>query len=300
MQTTLDRPVTLEGVNVCTGKPSRITFSPADDDEGISFSSPQGRARARICTAQVYRNIWGRSWVGVREEGEPMYKVEHVLSALYALGIDNVNVGLSDQIVPRFDDGVTRIIEALEHNRMRREKPKSKLVAQGTLEQRTVAAKGMPDKLVVEPSDKTMITYIAEYPHQAIGQQEFTIELTEEAYKREIMWAKAPFFIPFGSRRLMTAVSMVRGHGITEKNSLLIGKKDNPQYFSESRPYEFVRHKIMDLLGAFALLGFPVEGVHIKAYKTGHAFDLDALRKIGLRCGLMIEEPELSYAGSAK
>ena len=126
------------------------------------------------------------------------------------------------------------------------------------------------DKFIsIEPCSTFRISYQINFDHPAIGHQSLDMELTTRAYTQEIAYART-----FG---FYSEVEELRRKGLIRGGSF-----DNAVVLSETEimngplrsPDEFVRHKMLDLIGDISLCGFPLIG-HIKAHRTGHALHTD-------------------------
>ncbi len=281
MQRTISRSVKFEGTNIFWGTRNAVTFHPARDGHGVAFVV-RGKRRipASLETAFNYRRLSG-SCIALRNGRAVAIKVEHVLAALYILGIDNAVVELSDGVCPRLDGSISEFITEL-----------SQYLADGVLPKRvlaisdgvppascTVSAPDRQDRLTVRRKTGAFLQYTAGYPHKAVGEQRSLIPLTLSG-AQAVMHARPIFFLPFGSRLFIDWMGWM--HGITDDNALLIGSADRTAYANRTTddPDEFVKHKMIDALGAVSLLGGFCENVEFSFYRTGHAFDLWALRTL--------------------
>jgi len=288
-QLTIKEPVTLEGVNVFNGKSNKITFLPAGDDEGISFSARGHKVKATLENAigESRRRIHCLSLCDPPPKNKTgnvvVRKIEHPLSVCYALGIDNLSIELSDGVVPRFDYGVSGMVEALgplrvEGNAKKRYWRMNDWVAKlDTLcwnLERT-------DYVQAFKSDHAIVHFEVRREHKAVGEQKLSVPLIEDDYRREVMHARTPSFMSLGSRLYFGCTGY--WYGMTDKNTLLIGCKSAVNYLNRSSEHygkdEFVRHKIVDAIGAIALAGRQFNNVGFDFLLTGHAFNVHAMKK---------------------
>ena len=284
-QRSISRSVILEGRNIFWGTKNSAAFHPAEDDSGVIFVVGKNRKiPATLETAFNYRRLSG-SCVAVKNDKGMAIKVEHVLAALYVLGIDNVVVELSDGLCPRLDGSISKFITTL-----------SPLLKEGTRSKRlitirdglpsglcTITAPERPDRLTVRRTRGTFLRYESGYGYKAVGVQRFTIPLSEEGAKA-VMYARPIFFLPFGSRLFIDWFSWL--HGITDENALFIGPPDRGDFANSGSTYdpdEFVKHKVIDAIGVLSLLGGFFIDTEFSYYRTGHAFDLAALRTLASR-----------------
>lgn len=284
-QVSLRKAVKIEGINIFNGRKNHVFFHPSRDDSGIVFRVRDSEIPATLNTAFNYR-LLGGSCLAVQKGKSRVVKVEHLLSVLYGLGINNTLVELSDGVCPRVRAGVSGYVEALGPERKPGTAAKKILTVKNAADVETIFSfPGKPDRLGVRKTTSAFISYEADYPHRAVRRQTFRMELSEEAYRRHIMTAKPIFFLPLGSRFLVDWFHPF--HGINDHNSLLIGRKKSLRYANKHHREEdalaFVRHKIMDALGTIALTGYEFSNTEFQFHKTGHFFDLTALRALFAR-----------------
>jgi len=280
----------MDGVNILNGKRNKMKFHPEGDNHGLSFYVKGEKIPASMDRAFRYKppkSLFIVNCVAVRGEKRKAVKVEHKLSAAYGSGIDNLTIELPDGVCPRNGNAETDVVRALTELREEGSSDRHYLRLRDGLseESRTVTRNGWMDSLVVKPSDDFVVDCTVGYPHNAISQKHYRFIFSEENYKNEIMRAKGVFFLPFGSRFLVD--SPVRKiHGVRDENNLLIGGKDEPEFVNKNRPeggYSgdgFVKHKILDIFGELALTGGYYKDTEFVFDKTGHAFNIYALREL--------------------
>ena len=147
--------------------------------------------------------------------------------------------------------------------------------------------RGKLDSLTVKPSKEFVVSYYAYYPHKVVGPQIYRFEVNEDTYKNDIMQARSPAFIPDGIFNIAFWYLIKHGLiGINERNYLLISSKEAEQYTNPDefgvmyKGQEFVRHKVLDALGALALTGRHFKNAEFNFFMTGHEFDLYALKEL--------------------
>ncbi|HLC46631.1 MAG TPA: UDP-3-O-acyl-N-acetylglucosamine deacetylase [Candidatus Nanoarchaeia archaeon] len=301
-QVTLKEDVTIEGINVLNGRPNKAILHPANDDSGLAFLVDNSRIPAALNNAFNARHC-GSSMIGLKNHDafrRDVIKAEHMLSALYALGIDNAVIELSDDICPRLDHGVSGIIDKLLPMRIEGSRAKRFLTCRKPENDDLYwTEKEGISEITIKPATGMHISYTAEYPHKAIGGQQWEGEITEHSYRKHLSHCRSPFFLPLGLRTPVGAYLFLEMlsdfHGVRRSNSLIIGSRSNKRYIdnktvlndtkygsSEVSRYvreEFVRHKALDFIGALALLGKPFADISFNVVKSGHDFDIRALRR---------------------
>jgi len=195
------------------------------------------------------------------KKGVMLSTVEHILSALYGLGIDNLYIDVDAMEAPILDGSCVCFVEAvLRAGIEEQDAPRRLLVIDKPIEVR------QGDKLAgVYPSDTPRATYFIDFEHQAIGRQRIDMELTPESFCRELAPARTFGFT--ADIEYLKKLGLVRGGSL--ENAVVLGPEGilNQQL---RFPDEFVRHKLLDLLGDIALVGFPIIG-HLRAERAGHA-----------------------------
>ena len=205
--------------------------------------------RVAYATTLMSRGVW-------------ISTVEHLLSALYALGIDNAYIELDNFEVPILDGSALPYTEAIQQagivqlaaprNYIRIDKP-FMLEENG----KTIA---------IHPSDTLSLEYEIGFKHPLIGYQKLEVEITPENYCSLI--APARTFGFYHEVEALQAAGLVRGGSL--ENAIVLTENGMLNETSLRYPDEFVRHKILDLLGDFALIGQPVLG-RLTANRAGHA-----------------------------
>jgi UDP-3-O-[3-hydroxymyristoyl] N-acetylglucosamine deacetylase len=281
----------IEGVNIFNGRENYVRFHPAEDNSGLVFRVGREEIPVNLENASHYKTWRGLPVVscismnGVRKKA---IKVEHLLSSVYSLGIDNLVIELSDGVCPRFDTSLEEIFYPLRDLRQEGTADKKYWRVKKGLEcgVGTNNAGRSGDRLDVKSSENFVIDYHAFYPHRSIGEQNYRFEFSEKNYEDEIMSARGVFFLPFGSRYLTIESPLKCLHGVNDKNALLIGSKCEEDFVNVSPSVmgygksEFVRHKILDVIGTLAITGRQFRETEFSFDKTGHKFDLYSVGKL--------------------
>jgi UDP-3-O-[3-hydroxymyristoyl] N-acetylglucosamine deacetylase len=195
------------------------------------------------------------------KKGVMIATVEHLLSALYGLGIDNLFIDLNSMEVPILDGSGEHFARAVEEAGIREQRALRRYI----LVQDPIEVRQDGKVAGVYPSAIASATYIIDFTHQAIGRQEIHLELSPQSYRREISPARTFGFI--SDVEYLKQSGLIRGGSL--ENAVVLdenGILNNHLRF----PDEFVRHKLLDLLGDISLVGFPIIG-HLYAEKAGHA-----------------------------
>ncbi len=269
MQYTLAKTVTYEGTGLHLGKPVRMTLKPAPVDSGAVFCRTDIPDAAPIpvdisqITTTMRATKLGSGDVFV-------ITVEHVLSALHAMGIDNCIVEMNSPEPPVADGGAAEFVRLLLEAGVCEQEGISRV-------RRLTRSCGVYDEagdrfIVAVPYDGFRVTFVSENPHPLLGTQAIDIEVTPESYQREIMRARTIGFT--------YELDQLRAMGLAQGGNL-----ENALVYSETEclsiphyPDELVRHKVLDVIGDLYLAGRMQ--AHIIARKSGHLLNTELAKKI--------------------
>ena len=293
-QLTIKGDITVPGINVSNGKINSVTFHPAEEGTGLVFLVNKEYIHATLYNACRSSYFGFGSFILLKGLRKRAHQVEHLLSAPYALGIDNLVIELSDDFCPTTENCTEEFFQALKSARQEQSLEKEfwvyKLGSNQREGPRTEIRSNSgkkSDTVTVSPSSGFYVVSYVYYPHRVIGPQIHRFEINEENYQEDIMKARSPAFIPDRFRKRLFLSLQKRGYiGINERNYLWILSKDADQYGNPEgygvryKGQEFVRHKVLDVLGTLALTGAHFKDTEFSFYMTGHEFDLYALREL--------------------
>ncbi|HLG16267.1 MAG TPA: UDP-3-O-acyl-N-acetylglucosamine deacetylase [Blastocatellia bacterium] len=259
-QTTLKEAVSVSGHGLHTGKPVSITLTPAPAYTGYVFrrtdlnnfeipAAPHFVARVSYATTLM-------------RQGVMISTVEHLLSALAGSEIDNCAIEIDSLEVPILDGSAEPFIEMIERARTATlEAPRQFL----RVLKRVEVAQG-DRRMSVSPAPALSISCLVEFPHPMIGTQRREVRLVDGQYSREIASART-----FG---FLDELDALRNMGLIRGGSLDNAVVLTPEGGMLNRgglrfADEFVRHKVLDILGDLALFGMPLLA-HVEAERTGH------------------------------
>jgi UDP-3-O-[3-hydroxymyristoyl] N-acetylglucosamine deacetylase len=258
-QRTLKEEILFEGIGLHTGYPVQLTLKPAPPDAGIRFRRTDLKNfEIEAIRTHVAKVSYATT---LMKKGVMISTVEHLLSTLYGLGIDNAYLDIDSLEVPILDGSSGRFIRGiLETGIVEQDALRNYLVIKKPIEVRhdNKVAGVYPDRI-------PRATYIINFEHSAIGYQKIEMELTPESYCREIAMARTFGFV--SDIEYLKSLGLIRGGSL--ENAVVLdssGIVNNRLRF----PDEFVRHKLLDLLGDMSLIGHPIIG-HLYAERAGHA-----------------------------
>ncbi|MCC6651063.1 MAG: UDP-3-O-[3-hydroxymyristoyl] N-acetylglucosamine deacetylase [Candidatus Eisenbacteria bacterium] len=264
MQRTIAAPAQIEGIGLHTGEKGIMKFLPAPTGHGVRFvrvdlpGSPEVQVRpenAHFDPGAGRRTI-------LQQNGVQIHTMEHVLSAVAGIGIDNLRIEVSSMEVPEGHDGsaapIARALMAagvVDQDKPVRHLKVSKPVSW--------SHKGV--ELSAVPYSGCKLSFTIEYDHPLIGVQELSLDITPEVYLEQI--APARTFVLERDLEVLRQAGWIKGGRL--ESAIVVGAdrvlNDEPLRF----PDEFVRHKILDLLGDLFILGGPLLG-HVTAKRSGH------------------------------
>ncbi len=263
MQKTLAQEVVCRGVGVHSGKEAIVNIKPAPVNNGIVFRRID---LPGMCDIQaLFKLVVDTSLATViGTNGAIVSTIEHLMAAFAGLRIDNALVEINDYEVPVMDGSAKEFASSfLKAGIIEQEAPKHFFVVKEPIKLLE------DDKFVVAyPEKSRKITCIVDFDHPLIGEQEFVFDPDTDNFEEEISSARTFGFI----RDIEYLKKFGLGKGGSLDNAIIIDNdkilnKDGLRYENE-----FVRHKLLDSLGDFSLLGMPIMG-HIKTYKSGHALN---------------------------
>jgi UDP-3-O-[3-hydroxymyristoyl] N-acetylglucosamine deacetylase len=268
-QRTLAQPVHFKGVGVHSGKEVNLTLKPAPSNSGIIFRRVDLPAKPKI-KAHFNRVVDTSLATVIGENGCIVSTIEHLMACLAGLSIDNVVAELDDYEMPIMDGSATLFTHSIRTS--------------GIVEQnapRVYFAVNAPIKLekggksvCLYPADRMKITCTIEFAHPAINIQTYSIDLTEESFEKEICRARTFGFLH--ELELMKFYGLAKGGSLD--NAVVLDQNGIVNENGLRYADEFVRHKILDCIGDFSLLGLPILG-HVNLYKSGHHFNHEFLKE---------------------
>ena len=273
-QRTLKSPVHAIGIGVHSGEKVRMTLRPAEANSGIRFihlSEPS------VEIAALAQNVSDTTLsTSICENGVEISTVEHLMSALWGMNIDNLIVELSGTEVPIMDGSAAPFVDLIESVGVR-ELDDSKRYIRITRELTVTQGDAW---VSLRPYDGFRADYTFVYDHPLYNRypKSIDIDFDRVSYGSEV--AKARTFGLYEELEQAQALNKCLGSSLDNS----VGIADNEIMNAEGLRYhdEFVKHKLLDSIGDLYLLGLPVIG-HLSGYKTGHALNNKLARTV-LRC----------------
>ncbi|GMR05094.1 MAG: UDP-3-O-acyl-N-acetylglucosamine deacetylase [Thermodesulfobacteriota bacterium] len=272
LQKTIKKTIEFSGVGLHTGCNVRVRVTPAGADSGITFirtdipGSLPIKAEGRNVVNTNYATTLGRNGVTIST-------VEHILAAFYGLGVDNASIEIKGPEVPVLDGSAEKFIEMIEAAGIR-ELNAEKLYL--VIKRPINVSEG--DKYVLLMPTKgggVTIDYSIDFSHPFLNKQTFSGLFSRDVFKKEIGSARTFGFLQDVEK--LRANGLARGGSLS--NAVVVGETDILNKDGLRYPDEFVRHKVLDLMGDLSLAGAPISG-RIVAHRSGHALNHKLIQKI--------------------
>jgi len=284
---TIRQAVECSGIGLHSGAPAHLRILPAPAGSGIVFRRVDLEG---FEVEAISRNVARVSYAtSLMKKGVLISTTEHLLSAFIGMGVDNAIVELDNLEVPILDGSALPFVEMITAAGVRQQRRKRvylKILRPCELHE--------GDKFIgVYPAERYSVSYAIDFPHPLIGSESFHVELSNGSYVRHIAAARTFGFLE--QQRAMLNMGLIRG--ASRENCVVLTRDglDNPPLrFAD----EFVRHKVLDLIGDLALFGKRVLG-YVKADRAGHALHTAIVSRI-LRDPSYAEEITLNEAAVAE
>ncbi len=292
-QTTIEKPVELVGIGLHKGSPVKLRLEPLEDNSGIIFY----RSDVDVAIPLNPQNVVDTKMATViGKDGYIISTIEHMLSAVYAYGIDNLRIILDADEVPVMDGSSASFCILLDEAGIKELHSPKKVMR---IKKNIIVQEG--NKYVkLSPSPDLKYNFTIKFPHPVIQKQEYILKFTKESYKEEISRART-----FG---FLHEVQYLRSKGLalggSLENAIVLDDKKvlNPEGLRFSD--EFVRHKILDAIGDMSLIGMNFIGNYeamAGSHDLNHKLTLELLKdadnfEVIELVGEKVKELEKAYA----
>ncbi|MCH7504354.1 UDP-3-O-[3-hydroxymyristoyl] N-acetylglucosamine deacetylase [PVC group bacterium] len=268
-QKTIAEEANYAGIGLHTGNEVAVTFKPAPMDYGIRFIRVDLPGKPELpADVSLVRDVSRGTTIG--EKDVKIHTVEHMLAAITGLGIDNIQIELNSNETPVMDGSAEPIVKVLKSAGCTVQDK-----AKRFFQVRQIVHCSLNDMhIVVMPANELRISFTIDYQHPALGAQYHSLVINEKSFENEIAPARTFCFL--------SEVEKLRSQGLikggTLDNAVVLG---DDKILNENMrfPDEFVRHKILDLIGDLTLLGSPIKA-HILSIKSGHACNVKLVEKL--------------------
>ena len=269
-QTTIKKAVELVGIGLHKGSPVKLKLEPLASNSGIVFY----RSDVDVAIPLLPKNVVDTKMATViGKDGYVISTIEHLLSAVYAYGIDNLKVIVDADEVPVMDGSSASYCMLLDEAGLQEQDQPKKVMR---IKKDIMVEEG--DKYVkLSPSPDLQYDFTIKFPHPVIQKQEYVLKFTKESYKNEISRART-----FG---FLHEVQYLRSKGLalggSLENAIVLDDKKilNPEGLRFDD--EFVRHKILDAIGDMSLIGMNFVGNYealAGSHDLNHKLTLELLK----------------------
>lgn len=272
MQKTLSKSVEIAGIGLHSGCESKLVLKPATENTGIVFVRSDLPANNRF--AALYSNV-----VDTRNctclghaDGQVVSTIEHVMAALYALGIDNAEIEVNNPELPIMDGSALKFYEILKNiPTVEQTAPKKYLKVKKTVEFKD--DKG--NFVTLRPANELKVHFTIDFPSQIVGHQEFEGSIDEKIFAAKI--APARTFCEKYQVDYLRSVGLIKG-GSLENAVVLDGETIlNEGGFRVEN--ECVNHKTLDCIGDMLTSGYALLA-DVEAWHSGHYHNNEVLKKL--------------------
>jgi len=267
-ETTVQRPVEASGVGLHSGVPVRIRILPARASTGVVFvRTDLDNFPIQASWRHVARVSYATS---LMRQGVLISTTEHLLSVLYAMGVDNAIVEIDNLEVPILDGSGQPFVRLLEEAGVRHYRRKRRYLCI----RRPISVEDKGKRISILPAESFRLTCDTDYP-APVGRQSIELEVTPKRFAEELASART-----FGWEKdldQMRNMGLIRGASL--ENAVCFTPDGVMNAGGLRTPDECCRHKALDLIGDLALLGRPLLG-HVIAERAGHAMHAALVARI--------------------
>jgi len=277
-QRTLKQALGCSGIGLHSGKKVTLRLLPAPEDTGIVFRRMDEGGLEIPAHISYLQRVDFATTLGA--SGLLIKTVEHLLGAFYGMGVDNAVVEIDAAEIPIMDGSAAPFVYLIrEAGTVNQAKARRYYRVLRPLEVQEA------DRWIrIVPDENLRVSYTIAFRHPLLNHQTLTLPIRPATFEDQVAPART-----FG---FMKDVEMLRVKGLA-----LGGSVDNPVVLGESRPLnahlrflnEFVRHKILDVLGDLSLCGFPIKG-HVMVHKGGHRMHTEMARLLYASRGMHAQE----------
>lgn len=269
LQKTLSKSIKISGIGLHTGANVNLVLEPAPSNTGYIFIRTD-LDNFEVPASAEYISHCSYATTLLRK-GVVLSTCEHLLSALLGTGIDNCFIKLDNIEIPILDGSSRDFVDLIESAGFKKQNAPRRYFQV----KKRVKFERNNRKISVEPSDKFEIECLIDFTHPFINHQKFNFILDNGSFSKEIASARTFGFT--AEIEALRKAKLVRGGSLD--NAIVLTKKGmlnkNPLRFKD----EFVRHKILDIIGDLALLGMPMLGKVI-AERSGHSIHAGLVSKL--------------------
>jgi len=283
-QQTIKRPVSFSGIGIHTGAKVDMTWKPAPVDHGVKFIRTDLESKT-VIEPNVSNLGDTTRWTTIGSDGAVIHTVEHVLATLSGYGIDNLVIELDANEPPVGDGSSKPFVHMVKQAGIQPQEGKREI-----FQPREIVHVEVGDSLaVVLPSDQLRVSCTIHYGKPGLDAQFLSLAVEPETFETQI--APARTFAFYDEIQYLMDKGLIKGGSL--ENAVLIRNETllstEPLRFRD----EFVRHKILDVVGDISLLGRPL-AAHIVVVRPGHGVNAELTK--ALARAYEREQPSVPFA----
>ena len=272
LQSTIKKEIKLEGIGIHTGQKTSVILRSAEENSGIVFirTDLPDRPRIPVGIENLLDSVKSPRRTSLGIDGVEIHTIEHLMATLSALEIDNLIIEVEGPELPGLDgsaDGFTKAIK--DSGIKQQDKSRDEFQVRGP-----IFIEEKDSMIAIFPDVNFRISYTLDYPTTNFKTQYGSFLITDESFKNDISKSRT-FCLEEEVEKLK---SLGLGKGASLENTVVVGKEG---IISGSLRFEdeFLRHKVLDIVGDLSLLGCAIKG-HVVATKSGHNLNIRLLKEI--------------------
>lgn len=271
-QRTLKEPIRCVGVGLHTGKNVSVVVHPAEVDTGINFLRKDAKPGKKYIPGRWYNVVETQMCTTIgNESGTTIHTIEHLVAALRGSGIDNALIEVDGPEIPIMDGSALPFIQTINNVGSIAQDAQRKII----WIQRPIEYRSGDKYAIFMPENKSRYTVQIEFDNPLVGSQTLSFDLNQQNFSKHIAPARTFGFIEQFKKH--EDMGLIKGGSLT--NAVVVA--GNQVLNKEGLRFkdEFVRHKILDCIGDFGLIGFQVLG-HYFAKMPGHELNNQVIRTL--------------------
>jgi len=271
-QYTVKRAVSCCGVGLHTGRTVNLTINPAPANTGIQFVRSDIAGRP-IIPARVERVVDTTLATTIGDGRNKISTTEHLMAALRAFGVDNAVIDLDSHETPIMDGSAGPFIRLLKTAGLHRQQALRKILRIT----RPMSFVDGDKSIRIEPHDGFKVSGRIQFDDALINEQRYSVEVTPERFAKEIAFARTFGFVEQVEQLWQNGLAL--GGNLDNVIAIHWNRRSILNEDGLRFDDEFIRHKVLDVIGDMALLGSPVLG-HVIADRSGHSLHLGLMKTI--------------------
>jgi len=269
-QKTTKRDVEISGAGIHTGENVTLKIKPARPDHGVVFVRTDLPGKPAI-PADVSSVAYRQRCTALKKDDAEVQTTEHLLAAIHGLGIDNLSIEIDGVELPNVDGSAAPFLQKLKEAGIVEQKAQKRIFA---VQQPIAVSEGEITLVALPSEDGLTISFTMDYDIPSLRSQYLSLRITPETFESELASART-FCL---SREVEELQKAGLGKGATYQNTLVVNEKGVVNTHLRY-PDEFVRHKMLDLIGDLFLLNFSLQA-HIISNKSGHPTNVKLVKAL--------------------